>query len=246
MASGVSLAKRVIRAVLNNLGYEISRQAIGKFRWADISAMYPAPTVVFDVGAHVGETAHEVLHYFPKTQVHCFEPYSLAYNNLVSSLSPHPNILCRNCALGDSIGTAEFHVNNKEVTSSLLPSAAASEHFVSAGEMSSHSVLTVPVTTIDCYCETEGIKQVDVLKLDAQGYELRILQGARRTLAAGCVPLILTELNFVELYKEQANFEQVFGFLREQGYKLVSLYDAVRHRDQSIMWCDGLFILDRG
>lgn len=78
------------------------------------------------------------------------------------------------------------------------------------------------VSTLDRVAEAEGLGPVDFLKLDTQGSELMILQGAERVLAEGVLALKV-EVEFLELYRGQPLFADVDTFLRARGFELADL-----------------------
>jgi hypothetical protein len=79
---------------------------------------------------------------------------------------------------------------------------------------------TVSVSTLDCYAETNGIRDVDFLKVDIEGGEYRFFQGARRFLNSNREILIMFESS--PDWCKRAGYEQrdVFELLREFGFGL--------------------------
>ena len=78
------------------------------------------------------------------------------------------------------------------------------------------------IRNLDCVIEENSIKDVDFIKLDTQGSELRILQGGQRRL----VPMIFgaqIEVEFVEMYKQQPLFRNIDEFLDNEGFALIDL-----------------------
>jgi hypothetical protein len=80
-----------------------------------------------------------------------------------------------------------------------------------------------------------------LLKIDAQGYDLEVLRGAERVLLERQIKCILIEIVFINIYEGGPRFDQVFRFLLDHGFRLVSLYDTV-YRDEAIAWTDALFV----
>lgn len=81
----------------------------------------------------------------------------------------------------------------------------------------------IPVrnTTIDALMAKGGV-QPDVLSIDAQGAELRILRGAEQTLknTLCCV----TEVEFEPIYLGQNLFDEQMGHLRARGFRLMEIF----------------------
>ncbi len=84
----------------------------------------------------------------------------------------------------------------------------------------------VETVTLDGFLPESGIKDVDLLKLDTQGTELDILQGAEFFLSSTILGVI-TEVEFSPMYQDQAVFSDVDSYLRQFGFML---FDLSRHR----------------
>ena len=51
--------------------------------------------------------------------------------------------------------------------------------------------IEVEVVSIDTFVEEKGIKKVDFIKIDAEGFELDVLKGADRTLSTSKPKMVL-------------------------------------------------------
>ncbi len=134
-------------------------------------------------------------------------------------------------ALAGQPGRRRLHVTRSPACSSLLPpSSAFVDRFLGCGALfevvADREVETV---TLDQHLSAEGIADVDVLKLDTQGSELEILEGADQTLRS--VLAIQVEVEFSPMYQDQPLFGQVDAFLRERGF---SLFDLATYRGRRV------------
>jgi hypothetical protein len=127
------------------------------------------------------------------------------------------------------------------VTNSLLPNAPEADLSQPASFATPTGQSIVCITTLDDFCAERGISRIDFLKVDSQGYDLRILQGARRQLSEHRVSFIVVEMLFAPLYSGQAHFHEIYEFLTGLGYQLVGLYAVHRSEAGVILWCDALF-----
>lgn len=226
-------------------GYSLLRRTgIGKNAFADVNTILNGGVrCVFDVGAHIGQTAERLLEEFPNAVVYSFEPQSESFAELCELARASDRIRATNAAVGDAEGEAEFFVNRFSQTSSLLKTAdGARQYLVSAEQMDLHSARTVRVLTLDRFCGGQGIERIDLLKIDSQGYELRVLEGARSMLQEARIPLIYLEVCFVRCYEEQPLFQDVYRYLYDRRYRLVWLYESAFHTHFYSVAANALFV----
>jgi len=229
---------------LAGLGYDIRKVShIGLDVINDIEAIYRpgSPRIIFDVGAHRGETAAVFSSRFPASQIHSFEPSPETFTALQNHVSHLKNVRPVNVALGRSAGVNTLHINKSTATNSLLCRARVEDKII-ADLMEPVTAKTVTVQTLDEYCAGAGIEVVDVLKMDVQGFEIEVLGGGQRLLGQARIPLVYCEVSFKTLYKDQPLFEDVCRELVQNGFELVDLYGHVRSQLGSIQWCDALFV----
>lgn len=147
----------------------------GEARWLTSVCGHLRYTV--DVGANRGEWTSSALHQKDLKGALLFEPSRSAGEILRRQFSNHPEVELVEAAAGSAPGTmAFFEEDNAGRTSSLVPGAAAT-----------HNSREVRVTTIDAEVERRGWPSVDFLKIDAEGYDFRVLEGAAHLFATGMV-----------------------------------------------------------
>lgn len=199
--------------------------------------------VVIDVGAHVGRNALEYAREFPEARIVCLEPSPTSFAQLCANVSAQSRIVPLNLALGARNENATIHLHAGSDQNSLLEDSPSAAAFVGRDFFTPVGMSAVEVNTFDEVCRQQSIEFVDFMKVDTQGYELRVLQGARSCLASKRVRSLLLEVNFVPLYEEQPTFGQLAGLLESFDYGLVGFYNHVYHDNRYLMWCDALFTL---
>jgi FkbM family methyltransferase len=255
-----SLSGRLKRRVLDMLsraGYDVEktggalppyrllkRLRLGRDPLADFRTILGNEIAcVFDVGAHVGQTAERFAAALPRARIYSFEPEPSSFRQLRKVSGRIRRIEATNAAVGDTDGDRSFFVNAFDQTSSLLkPAAGASQYLLDTAGLTPQSEITVPVVTLDRFCAERGIGRIDVLKLDAQGYELRILDGARMLLDRLAVSLVYLEVCFVRIYQGQPLFPEVYQYLFERGYRLVWLYESSFHTHFYSLGANAMFV----
>ena len=235
--------KKIIRKILRNLGIEISRynssnssaaQLVRTFELNDIN-------MVFDIGANEGQFASELREHGYKGKIVSFEPLSKAGTKLSYFASYDPEwVVHQRAAIGDHDGKVEINVAGNSVSSSVLPML---QSHLSAAENSAYiGSESVPIFKIDSIANiylTPGINLF--IKIDTQGFEWQVLDGASKTLrhARG----ILCEMSLVPLYSGQSLYRDIIDRLNLEGFKLWALQKGFTDsRTGQSLQIDGVFL----
>jgi FkbM family methyltransferase len=169
----------------------------------------PECSVVFDVGAHVGDWAGMALSINPALQVHCFEPSAATFERLAARFSGAGNVTLNRLGLGAQSGEAKLHLFEGQSDTSSL--------YAGAGFTPSAGTEGVRLETLDAYCSRRGIARIDYLKIDTEGHECSVLEGAREMLCGGGVARI--QLEYGPGYLDAGRMlRDVFGYLTPFGY----------------------------
>jgi len=197
---------------------------------------------VLDVGANTGQFASAVRAVLPSVQLYSFEPLPDCCARLRRRLERFGRFAAYNVALGDVAGVKTFQRNVFTEASSLLKMGRAHEEaFPWARDVKTE---TVRVDTLDACASSLTLAPRVLLKLDVQGYELKVLQGARQTLAA--ITYVLVETSYQSLYEGEATFDDVYQFLKEAGFDYAGNLDQLLSPlDGSILQADLLFVRPR-
>lgn len=198
--------------------------------------------VVIDVGAHVGMSVRRYLTLFPNATLHSFEPFPESFARLEAATSAIANVNIHMVALADEPGERRFFVaDHYTATNSLLQRPFSGRRYYPFGA-DVEERLTVAVDTLDRFCHHRRISHIDLLKLDVQGGELLVLQGATDLLRRHAVDVIYTEAAFVPHYEGGVLFHELAQFLQAYGYSLFNLFELHVARNGQLRYCDALFI----
>jgi FkbM family methyltransferase len=199
--------------------------------------------VYVDGGAHDGQMARRFLKRFPGMQVHAFEPNADLFSRLEANLAGVPGGR-HPLALSSRTQTLRMFINDSPMTSSVLPRNENCERYFDAATRVKE-VRELSATSLDDWFDRSGLKRVDILKLDLQGYELEALRGAEGVLRRG-VACVYIEINFVPFYEGSATFGEIDAFMRGRGYKLFNLYNICTHLPGGDIGSgDALYVPDR-
>ena len=197
--------------------------------------------VVFDIGANEGQFARGIREHGYSGKIISFEPLTSARKTLLSFASRDPSWkVHEQSAIGDQNGEIEIHIAGNSVSSSVLPML---ETHSSAAVGSAYVGLErVPIFMLDSIANHYLDKNSNLfIKIDTQGYEWQVLNGASETLkqAQGA----LCELSLVPLYHEQRLWRDIVDRLDQQGFMLWALQKGFTDpfTGQSLQM-DGIFV----
>jgi FkbM family methyltransferase len=237
--------KLLVQGVANRFGFHIRRidrnVSVEDAYREQVRLLKGEGDVVFEVGAFDGRDAVRYAELFPRAKVYAFEPVPESFALLQEKARQTASIVPINVALSDHVGTASFHLSNWVDASSLLRPAVTGSTFDKYQE--SHRTIAVSVDSIDATCERLGIDHIDLLKIDAQGAELRILKGAAKTLSKRKIRLIYVEVQFMECYEGAARFDQVMSELIGYGFRFHNLFNLNHNQRGELAWGDAIFVL---
>jgi len=157
-------------------------------------------------------------------------------------------------ALSKAIGESTLYVTQNPMCSSLyLPNEPYLARFASLPELANLDfTIEMETTTLDVFCQQEGIESIDFLQVDVQGADLQVLQGAEQILKT--VLAVQAEVEFSHLYVNQPLFADVDTYLRAQDFTFFHTTTAYVPRARSpivsaarsgqLLWGDAFYFCD--
>ena len=187
--------------------------------------------ILFDVGANVGKYTLMLANIFPNASIHSFEPGHATYLTLKSNVDAAPatgggTVTLNNFGLSNTAGEMElFYDAEKSGLASLYQRQL--DYF----GIDFSKKETVRLSTIDDYCKENDIEKIDLLKLDVEGHELKILQGAHEMLAADKISNIQIEFGGCNL-DSRTYFRDFWNLLHEKFHVMYILRDSLLEIEQ--------------
>jgi FkbM family methyltransferase len=212
------------------LGWLSGENPRGTAEWQQVTGWRPeslrkpglAPTTIVDVGAGSGTPP-------------LYAAFPSAYRVMIDPLSEHQQDVEHGefivTAVGDEIGTATIELGQQ----SLEHSTMAGLRGVQAERRS------VPVTTLDALWEDRAWKPPFGLKVDAEGYEDRVVRGASRLLTA--TQFVIAEVQVAPRFRDGYSVAEFLSLLDSRGFVLRDIIDGHKGQENRGMhFMDCLFV----
>lgn len=227
---------RFVKNVLSQLGIVVQR----KQPWMDNYTWLVKHNIktVLDIGANTGNFAAEYAALLPQATIYSFEPIPSVYKQLVET-TKGLNVKTFNYGLGDKTETLSINVNEFSPSSSILELADLhKDNFKNALKTNKE---TISIKELDKAFSIADFEKNILVKIDVQGFEDKAINGAKAIMAQ--CKLVLIEMTFKELYKDQKLFHDIYLQLHALGFDYNgSLAQNFDKEDGSIIYCDALFI----
>ena len=193
---------------------------------------------VIDGGANRGSFTDAFLQLHRPERLVLVEAIPELAEKLRERYAGKPGISVVSAALSDSNGEAQFEINRSDASSSLLPIDPRNSKWFSRDLRIARTV-SVPTMTLPALMEEQGLRTVDLLKLDLQGAEHLVLTGGEAVLDR--VRVIYTEIFFEQLYAGAWRFLEMNEFLSSRGFKLCGLSNIVHASDGDLVQANATF-----
>lgn len=229
--------KELIRKLIRRAGFDVRRYHPTSDGVEAFLRSAASCGVILDVGANEGQFAQLVLSRGWTGQIESYEPIGAAHAVLRERASAYPNwTVAPRMALGATPGTVELNISADSQSSSLL--GMLPRQIRGAPAASYVGTETVRLDTLANVAPVEGPL---ALKMDVQGYEQQVLEGARPILDR--VAVIWSEMSLQPLYDGEPLYTELGTFMIDLGYTCVGIFPG--HYDRAngeMLQVDGLFV----
>lgn len=230
----MAMIKQLTKKMMRGVGIEVfptSSLPSGMNAFADIARVVDKfdPDVIFDVGANIGQSSMKYRSLF-KGEIYAFEPVGSTYKALVNNVARF-DVKTFNLGFGD---------DSRKVKIFLQRSAGLNSMAESLNTSTGMGYEEADVTTIDAFCDEQNIDKISFLKIDTEGFGLKVLDGARRMLARGRISWVFIEVGFSDDDKRHDNFCEVSKVLNQYSFSVFGFYDQWI-KNSKLEYCNALF-----
>jgi FkbM family methyltransferase len=214
---------KLIIAVLNFLDYFQQKKIIKL-----INNKFSKPIIVFDVGAHYGETIKLFYKKLKLEKIYSFEAspknFQILYKNIYKYQSDKIEI--HNFGIGEKISKNYINQTLESSSSTINKLNKDSKYFkkkmkilnIKNKDTYYHQV-PIKILTLDYFIEKNGIKNIDLLKIDTEGYEFNVLKGLSKY--SQNIKLIYFEHHYDDMIIKNYKFKDIHQLLKDKGFIMI-------------------------
>lgn len=231
-----------VKRLLRRMGFDVVRFDPNRYPTLRRKRLMDAcgVNVVLDIGANKGQYATGLRNVGYQGRIVSFEPLPAEFKQLSARAAADGEWQAMNYAVGDVDGSTEINVSGEytQVSSLLdmLPSAVERRPFWQYTKTERIDIKRLD-SIFDTFCSKDDRVMV---KIDTQGYEKRVLDGAERSLPS--IKLLQLEMSLVPLYEGETLFHEMCPLLQQKGFRLVSIEPGMNdERTGQLFQADGIF-----
>jgi len=235
------------RSIVRAAGFDVVRyvpRAVGVVDARRLAAIQRGNVkTVLDVGAASGDFGRKLRASGYDGELVSFEPLAASFQALTAVAAKDGHWRIIQTAVGDREAAAEINVSGTAVSSSLLPMEPLHVETIPASKYEGREM--VRIRSLDALVSelSEPLRGGPFyLKIDVQGYESRVLDGARETLTR--VAAIEMEMSLRSLYRGATLFRDMVARLEGLGFTLVSWEDVLTEPESGfVLQADCIFVI---
>jgi len=175
--------------------------------------------MVFDVGANTGQSAKKYVGKFPGAKIHSFEPVQKTFLEFQKNLLAYPNVQGHRLALSSAKGSGTMVLEGSPDMFSLVGTSSRAQPGAST------PLEEVPLETLDGFCRDHQVDRINYLKIDTEGNDFAVLQGATDLLAQHRIDVVEVEAGMNSRNTRHVPLEIFSKFFDEKNYFLFGIYE---------------------
>lgn len=213
----IILEKNIILSLyLSGIGSGGGVQNSGEKSILNLLTSKREPYCIFDVGANKGQYLNMIFKELRQRdfEIHSFEPSKYTFELLQKNSPDSVKIKLNNLGLGKSVG--EYTLYSNEQGSGL---ASLTKRKLDHFNIDFSCSEKIQITSLDNYCMENGVKHIHLLKIDVEGHELDVLNGASKMFADQSIDIVSFEFGGCNI-DTRTFFQDFYYFFNEKKMQL--------------------------
>lgn len=232
----MKLIKNLILKTLFNFGYQLVKMKTDEYFFYRDLVKKKSP-ILFDVGANQGQSIDRFRKIFPNVITHSFEPTPKLVKILEEKYSDE-NTKILPFAVSDKLANVSLNVYD-----TIEEGVGNSLHNLNkeypAKFLRKEKIRSI---TLDSYAKEAKITEIDILKIDVQGHEIQVLNGAKKLLSENSIKIIELEMMFDNTYDVNVPFYEIEKILNPLGYRIYCFPTVRNLKNGKLSWVDAVYV----
>jgi FkbM family methyltransferase len=235
--------KEHIQKILHKFGYQINKYPDLDVRRRIKIAQHNGIDMLLDVGANQGQYAMQMRKAGYTNEIISFEPIKSVYQKLLENSKEDPLWAAENYALGNEDKSETINISGHSLSSSIL--GMLPKHVEFAPDSGYIGTEQITVKKLDSFFDSLFDKGNNImLKIDTQGYEKQVLEGAINSLKN--IRLLQLEMSLTRLYEDEMLIDEMMLFIKNLGFNLISFENGIYDFETGeLLQVDGVFVNDK-
>lgn len=228
------MLRKLLNRLLKSLGYCLVKVTEGSGFTSDRIKKLGNPEVVIDIGVAGGTTP--LYEAFPEAHIVLVEPIVGSHQAKIDRIrKSYKEVTLLETAVGESDYIAEINVETSGSSrSSFLKRTALTE------SDTPKEVREIPVQRLDTLLEEKGIRGSIGLKIDTEGFELKVIKGCERLLPS--IEFFIVEVSMAKRFEGSYTFEEFIGYMDSIGFRATDMLDFARPDAVGTRYLDLVFM----
>ena len=230
------MLSKIAAPLLNKLGFErkkksatfhfLNKNGLLQTFYTNLKMMGFTPNHIIDVGANHGTWTRETLKYFKEAHYTLIEPQEWLKPSFQDLLDSNSKINYIAAGAGANAGSLKFTIVDRDDSCNF-------RYTEEEAQKMGYKQVDIPIITLNDLVKSNDKPFPDVVKIDAEGLDIEVLQGASDLL--GKTEIFMVEAGVV--IKDFANsFHKIINYMDEKGYRLFEITDLNRPFTPKVLW----------
>ena len=185
--------------------------------------------IFFDVGSHLGTYTDFIMKINPLCKFFLFEPQTKIFEKIKKKYEKNKNVKVFNLGISDDEKRKKFFINLHDLTSTFSNFNEESKYLNFKAKLygksvnnMNYAIENIQTTTLSKFILYNSINSIDLIKIDTEGYELKVLKGLEQKI--NIVKNILIEFHHRDIFLDYKP-EEIHNFLVNNNFKLEKTFN---------------------